>query len=198
MTAWWYTVPNERETYLSPAFDLNRLVYVCHVRNTRRRENNNKRVVGPPNGSAVRATASSFSARGADRHGSGNESANDAMVSGGGGDVREQFLQDYDDEETGGRVFKGSKRRKGGAQEVEHHDEGIGNGDIDDDVEEEEEVAAPPSAPKNPFARGKTFSSPPRKKKKVLGARSVAPSTSCPGPHTLCRFCFLSITAVGF
>lgn len=66
-------------------------------------------------------------------------------------------------------AHKQSRRRKLGQDE-----EGQEGHDDQEDQEEEvmgeeglEAAALPPPAPRNPFARGATFSSPPRKKRKV-------------------------------
>lgn len=62
------------------------------------------------------------------------------------------------------------KRRKGSREVENDGEEGGKLKDMEEEEEEEEEEVAAPApapAPRNPFARGKTFTSPPRKKKKV-------------------------------
>lgn len=131
-----------------------------HARDNRKRKRSRESVSPPPRPAATAAAAG-------DRYdgdgGDGFTSETPVGVDSDGEDGAD--IVDSDDGSDAAvtspeaRGSAGSKRRKNEEAEEEGDEEG--------EEEEEEEVAAPP-APRNPFARGgKTFTSPPRKKRKV-------------------------------
>lgn len=81
-----------------------------------------------------------------------------------GGDEDADGAEIVDSDDGGGKAATVSPKAKGGGggkRRMEEDEEG-------EAAEDEEDEMEPPPAPRNPFARGgKTFASPPRKKRKV-------------------------------
>lgn len=162
---------------------------------TRKRASKSREALAPPGRPAARPTASYAG----DRYDDDYESADDSGLGNGaaGGMVDLVNLPDSDDEPTG-RVLKGLKRRNGSPGEEHDDEEGGRLKDMEQEEEEEEEdVAAPAPAPRNPFARGKTFSSPPRKKKKVAAFFEGSLPFPSPSPPPSTISLFLSEVMVG-